>query len=307
MPQSENSLFDENLSGIANLHRFRHDAMAAAFEIFIVHRDAVYAEQAACAAFDELSAIENNLSRFIENSDVSRINSLGIHRPLQIGPAAFDCIRTGIEMYKQTNGAFDITVGSSQNKCSSLKLNESEHTVELLAEDVQLDLGAIGKGYAADKMAQLLNDWDIDTALISAGQSTILPVGKPIDMPGWPITISNPAHNYQLLAKIHLSNKALSASGIKKGLHIINPRSGEPATNMLAAWALSETASTGRLTAASADALSTAFMVMTIDEVRVFCDSDTAVAALLLVPGDKNTNTKILRFGDWSRADFYCE
>jgi len=46
---------------------------------------------------------------------------------------------------------------------------------------------------------------------------------------------------------------------------------------------------------------------MTIDEVRVFCDSDTAVAALLLVPGDKNTNTKILRFGDWSRADFYCE
>jgi len=300
MPQSEKSLFDENLCGIENLHRFRHGAMAAAFDIFIVHRDAVYAGQAACAAFDELERIENNLSRFIENSDVSRINSLEPHRLLQIGPAAFDCIQTAVEMYKQTKGAFDITFSSSRKGSSLLKLDESGHTVELFAEGVRLDLGAIGKGYAADKTAQLLRDWDIDIAIVSAGQSTILPMGKPSDMPGWPITISNPAENYRLLAKIQLAGQALSASGIKKGRHIIAPPLGEPATNMLAAWALAETA-------AVADALSTAFMAMTIDEVRDFCESHMTVAALLLVPGDKKSNTEILYFGDWSRAEFYRE
>ncbi len=66
--------------------------MAATFEIFIVHRDAVYAEQAAWAAFEELDRIEDNLSRFIENSDVSRINSLAANQPLQLGLTAFECL-----------------------------------------------------------------------------------------------------------------------------------------------------------------------------------------------------------------------
>ena len=75
--QSETISFEKDLCGIANLRQFRHNAMAATFEVFVVHQDAVYAEQAAWAAFEELDRIEGNLSRFIENSDVSRINSLG--------------------------------------------------------------------------------------------------------------------------------------------------------------------------------------------------------------------------------------
>jgi thiamine biosynthesis lipoprotein len=294
-PQHETSSFDKDLCGIANLRRFTHGAMAATFDVFIVHKDALYAGQAAQAAFNELDHIETNLSRFIENSDVSRINSLGKGRPLQIGLSTFECLQISIEMSKQTNGAFDITFGSSRKGSNLMKLNESEHTVELLDDGVQLDLGAVGKGYAADKMGQLLDDWGIDTALISAGQSTILPIGVPQGLSGWPLSLSAPTDYSRILAKIYLADFAISASGIHKGPHIIDPRSGKPATRKLAAWA---TARTG----ASADDLSTAFMVMTVDEVRAFCKANHDTSALLILSGRKK---ELVRFGRWQNTAFY--
>jgi thiamine biosynthesis lipoprotein len=301
-PQQETSPLDKDLCGIANLHRFRHGAMAATFDIFIVHADALYAAQAAQAAFSELDHIEADLSKFIENSDVSRINSLGKSHPLQIGLSTFECLQICIEMSEQTKGAFDITFGSSGKGSNLLKFDEPEHTIELLDEGIQLDLGAIGKGYAADKMAQLLGDWSIDTALISAGQSTILPIGVPQGLSGWPLTLSDPADCNRVLAKINLKDCALSASGLQKGPHIINPRRSKPAKGKLAAWATAKTASAGRLmAAASADALSTAFMVMPVKEIRAFCKDNPDTSAFLILPPAKKTSTnRIVRLGSWS-------
>jgi thiamine biosynthesis lipoprotein len=292
--QSETSSFDEDLCGIANLRRFQHNAMAAPFDVFVVHQDAVYAEQAAWAAFEELDRIEGNLSRFIENSDVSRINSLAPGHPLQIGLETFECLQISIEMYKQTNGAFDITFGSLHTGSNLLKLNEDDHTIELQTEGVRIDLGAVGKGYAADKMGQVLRDWGIDTALISAGRSSVLPIGTPAGLPGWPLTLSDPTDYSRLLARIHLSGQALSASGLRKGPHIINPRSGKPAKARLAAWAAAKTA-------AAADALSTAFMVMSVDKIRAFCSAHPDTAALLV---NKKVDGRLLRFGRWDKTDF---
>jgi len=307
--QSDSS-FGENLCGIPNLRRFRHGAMAATFDVFIAHPDAKYAEQAAWAAFDELDRIEANLSRFIENSDVSRINSLEPGRPLQLSPATFECLQIAIEMYKQTNGAFDITFGSLHKSGAGsrgLVLNEADHTVELLTNGIRIDLGAVGKGYAADKMSRLLRDWSIDDALISAGQSAILPIGIPPRLlvednsVGWPLTLSDPLDHRKLLAKIHLAGCALSASGLRKGPHIIDTRSGKSVEAKLAAWATAETA-------AAADALSTAFMVAPVDEVRSFCQAHIGTAALLIMPGEDKTHARrILRFGSWEKAVFYYQ
>jgi thiamine biosynthesis lipoprotein len=322
--QSETISFEKDLCGIANLRRFRHNAMAATFEVFVVHRDAVYAEQAAWAAFEELDRIEGNLSRFIENSDVSRVNSLAADQPLQLGPTAFECLQTSVEMSVQTKGAFDITIGplydcwldkdrtprkpSKKNLDAALKktgnkflvLNESEHTVTLRTSDVHIDFGAVGKGYAADKIAQLLGEWGIKVALISTGQSTILPVGIPDGLAGWPISLSDPADYSRLIAKIHLSGKAISASGLRKGLHIINPRSGKPVTRP-GAWSMAKTA-------AEADALSTAFMVMPANAVRSFCEKHKDTSALLVLSGkSKKTGGRILRFGRWGKAKFYSK
>ncbi len=291
--QSENDSFDKDLCGIANLRRFRHSAMAAPFDVFMVHQDAVYAEQAAWAAFKELDRIENKLSRFIENSDVSRISSLAPGRPLQIGLETFECLQISIKMSKQTDDAFDITFGSLHTGSNLLKLNEADHTVELQTEGVRIDLGAVGKGYAADRMGQVLRDWSIDTALISAGQSSILPLGTPTGLPGWPLTLSDPTDYSRLLARIHLSGRALSASGICKGPHIINPRSGKPVTRY-GAWAAAQTA-------AAADALSTAFMVMSVDKIRAFCSAHPDTSALLV---NKKVGGRLSRFGQWDKADF---
>jgi thiamine biosynthesis lipoprotein len=296
-PQPETSPLDKDLCGIANLHRFRHAACAATFEVFVVHQDAVYAEQAAWAAFEELGRIEANLSRFIENSDVARINSLGLGHPLQVGLTTFECLQTSIEMCKQTKGAFDITFDSLHPGSKLMKLNEAEHTIELLGDGVQIDLGAIGKGFAADKMGQVLGDWGINTVLISAGQSTILPIGTPPGLPGWPVTLSDPADCRQLLAKCNLAGRAISASGLHKGPHIIDLRSGRPPKGKIsAAWA---TAQTG----AVADALSTAFMVMSAEQIRAFCAAHTDVSALLVPSGGKKC---LLRFGQWDQTEFGC-
>ncbi|MBN2019310.1 MAG: FAD:protein FMN transferase [Sedimentisphaerales bacterium] len=283
-----------DIRSIENLRKFGHDAMSATFEAFIIHADGLYAEQAAQAAFEALDRIESNLSRFIENSDVSRINSIGKGRPLQIGLSTFECLQSGVEMFRQTNGAFDIAFGSLHRGSNLLKLNEAEHIIELRADGVKIDLGAIGKGYAADKMRQVLVEWGITTAFISAGQSTVLAIGKPPGLLGWPITISNPADN-RVLAKIHLADIALSASGLQKGKHIINPRSGRPANGKSAGWATAKTA-------AEADALSTAFMVMPLDEVRSFCAANADTSAII-IPKDKERN--LLRFGRWDNAEFY--
>jgi thiamine biosynthesis lipoprotein len=302
----ENQMQAADTHGIADLHRFKHGAMAATFEIFIVHKDPVYARQAAQAAFIELDLIETNLSKFIENSDVSRINSLGKNRPLQIGLSAFECLQISLEMSKQTNGAFDITFGSSRRVCCAhqllkgghsppYKLKESEHTIELLEDGIQLDLGAIGKGFAADKLAELLRQWDINTALVSAGQSTILPLGTPPDLPGWPLSLSDPADYRRILAKIHLADFAVSASGLLKGPHIINPRTRKPAKTKLAAWATAKTAS-------AADALSTAFMIMPVDKIRSYCQTNQDTSALLVLSGRKK---EPLHFGSWENTVFY--
>jgi thiamine biosynthesis lipoprotein len=289
--QSDN-MIGQDFCGIADLRRFQHNAMATTFEVFVVHKNALYAEQAAWAAFGEIDHIENNLSRFIENSDVSRINSLVPRNPLQIGLDAFECLQISIEMSEQTNGAFDITFGSSHRGSNLLKVNESDHTIELETDGIKIDLGAIGKGYAVDRIGKVLRDWSINTTLISGGQSSILPIGTPAGLPGWPVTLSDPSDYSKVLVKMYLADESLGASGLRKGEHIVNPRTGKPAKGKLGAWATAKTA-------AMADALSTAFMVMPIDKVRTYCGNHSDTSAFIVLPAKKKgAANRIVTFGN---------
>ncbi|HEY5505539.1 MAG TPA: FAD:protein FMN transferase, partial [Sedimentisphaerales bacterium] len=104
----------------------------------------------------------------------------------------------------------------------------------------------------------------------------------------------------RLIAKILLSGRAISASGLRKGQHIINPRSGKPVTRP-GAWSMAKTA-------AEADALSTAFMVMPANAVRSFCEKHRDTSALLVLSGkNKKTGSRILRLGQWGKAKFYSK
>jgi thiamine biosynthesis lipoprotein len=98
-------------SAAPEMQRFAHKAMATIFEIFIIADEASYARQAAQEAFNELDRLEQELSRFLANSDIARINSLAANQPLRIGLDAFECLKLSKRIAAETNGAFDVTIG----------------------------------------------------------------------------------------------------------------------------------------------------------------------------------------------------
>ena len=308
---------------IEGMLRFSHEAMATTFEVIIVHEDDRYARQAAAAAFSELDRLEGELSRFIENSDIARLNNLPANQPLLLGLAAFECLQLSAGLYDETGGAFDITIGSllacwrgddgtsrtpSEEQLNLarqltgtglLKLDEAEHTVELLKSPVHVDLGGIGKGYAVDRMAELLREWSIDIALVSGGYSSVLALDGPPGKKGWPLTLSNPRDRKETLVRTYLQGRALSGSGLEKGRHIIDPRTARPVEGRLAAWASAPDAAT-------ADALSTAFMVMTPEQIKQYCLRHPDVPAMIIVQEkDKEGQVveRILHFGPWKKGE----
>jgi thiamine biosynthesis lipoprotein len=335
-PPQETCFVNSNCSSIDGMKRFSHEAMATTFEVIIVHEDERYASQAAVAAFDEVDRLERELSRFIENSDVARINSAGANQPLQLGLDTFECLKIAERIYAETNGAFDITIGTLL-KCwrnddgtprnpsakeidlarlhtgtNLLQLDEVEHTVKLSASGVQVDLGGIGKGYAVDRVAELLRDWSIDVALISGGYSSVLALDAPPGQKGfeprgihshksnavygWPLTMTNPAGRKEILARPFLQKAALSGSGVQKGGHIIDPRTAQAVEGRLAAWSSAPDA-------ASADALSTAFMIMGLDEIKEYCSLHPNTLAMVILDEEDESTPKerILRFGPWDK------
>lgn len=267
--------------------RFSHHAMATVFEVALVHDDAAYAEQCAHEAFREVDRLERALSRYVENSDISRVNDARVGEPVRVGVDAFECIRHGAVLRGATSGACDITLGTG---IEHLELDDVELTVMRCAEPVGIDLGGYGKGYAVDCMAKVLDDWEIESALLHGGTSSVLALGAPPGQRGWQVTLRHPCDHEQVIGRFYLRHLAVSGSGLRKGCHIIDPRSGESAAGASAAWALTKDAAVG-------DALSTAFMIMSPDEIGDYCARDPEVRAIV-IRGDSGATEAVLRFGD---------
>ena len=268
-------------------HRFSHQAMATEFEIFIFHDDFNYSQQAAQESFLELDRLELELSRFLANSDISRINNLKKNQLIKVGIDTFECLQQCRKIYIETNEAFDITIGNLWkiwlNSDKSLRnptmdevnlakentgmkfieLDETLYTVKLLRSPIQIDLGGFGKGFALDKMAGIFRDWEIDQVFLHGGRSSALGLNPPKNFEGWPVTLSDP-FSKKVIKQLYLSNCAISGSGLQKGQHIIDPRKGEPTRVRKAAWAVANTA-------ALSDALSTVFIIMSKSEIDNYC------------------------------------
>jgi thiamine biosynthesis lipoprotein len=308
-------------AAVPDVHRFAHQAMATTFEVIAQYEDASYAQQAARAAFDEVDRLERDLSRFLENSDVARINNLPAYQALPLSLDAFECLKISAEMYEQTRGAFDVTAGflvdcwrdkdknprtpspeelafaRAHTGVDLLLLDEATHAVALLESPILVDLGGVGKGYAVDRMADMLREWSVDRALLHGGFSSVLALDAPQGAKGWPVTLSHPDNRRRTLARLNLERVAVSGSGLEKGTHIIDPRRGEPARGTLATWSLAPDA-------ARADALSTAFMIMSPDEVRHYCDEHPPVRGLLVVQGENEGSAqRILPAGRWGEGE----
>ncbi len=257
--------------GVGNIasHRFTHEAMATIYEVIVAHDNGRYARQAADAAFDLTDALDGELSRFIANSDVSRISALTVGQSTRVGEATMDCLLVAQHIYRLTEGAFDVSLGAG---LLSLELLPDTCEVQAPKGGVRLDLGGIGKGYAVDRMAALLEEWDLHHALVHGGASSVLAMEPPPGEEGWPLTLSLP--DGPILHRVSARHLALGAAGVRKGDHIVDPRSGLPVSGRKAAWVALETESSrgeGLYPTAIADALSTAFMLLPQDEIARLC------------------------------------
>jgi thiamine biosynthesis lipoprotein len=282
--------------------------MATVFEVHAVHPDERYAAQAAQAAFDLVDRLERELSRFLTNSDITRINLLQRGERTRVSPSTLECLVIARHMFDLTAGAFDVSIGTG---LPSLELEPDAVEVRATASGVRVDLGGVGKGYAVDRMAELMEEWGVGVALVHGGFSSVLALEPPAGQGGWPLTLSHPHSPSHVLARLSVRQTALGASGLRKGEHIVDPRSGGSVSGRIAAWAAvprpdaarSEAPADGPRVAAAAvtDALTTAFMVMEVEEIEELCERSPGLEAWILpAPSDVGDQTELIHFGDLS-------
>jgi thiamine biosynthesis lipoprotein len=255
-----------------------------------VHADRQYAAQAAQATFDLVDRLERELSRFLPNSDITRINHLDAGKSTRVSASTLECLVIARHMFDLTDGAFDVSIGTG---LPSLDLDSDESVVHATTRGVQVDLGGIGKGYAVDLMAELLEEWGLRAALVHGGFSSVLALEPPPGHDGWPLTLSDPTAPSRVLADLSVRQTALGASGSRKTDHIVDPRTGQPARGRLGAWVAvprprepapdSESEQQHRAAAAAVtDALTTACMLLPRARIEALCEGSPGLEAWIL-------------------------
>jgi thiamine biosynthesis lipoprotein len=289
-----------------DVRRFSHEAMATVFEVHVVHPDERYAAQAAHAAFELTDRLERELSRFLPNSDIARINHLAAGERTQVSPSTLECLVIARHLFDLTDGAFDISIGT---ELPSLELDGGGFLVRSTRSGVHLDLGGIGKGYAVDRMTELLEEWGLERALVHGGFSSVCALESSAGCEGWPVTLRDPGAPSRLLARLSMRQMAVSASGLQKGAHIVDPRNGDAVRGRLAAWAAVPRPSTtaenapgdeqNRAATAVTDALATAFMLLSTEAIAALCERSPALEAWVLQesPAGEMRDPELLHFG----------
>lgn len=305
-PDVDGGLAIEGPRELRDVRRFSHEAMATVFEVYAVHPDQRYAAQAAQAAFDLADRLERELSRFLPNSDIARVNHLAAGESTRVSPSTLECLVIARHVFDLTGGAFDVSIGTG---LPSLELDPDDFLVRATNDGVQVDLGGIGKGYAVDRMAELLEEWGLGVALVHGGFSSVLALEPPTGREGWPLTLSDPGAPSRVLARLSVRQTALGASGVRKGDHIVDPRTGEPARGRLAAWVVvprPERAGAeapvdegSSAAAAVTDALTTAFMLLSTEEIAALCERSPGLEAWVLPDsaGGQPGEADLLHFG----------
>ncbi|AQQ70426.1 Thiamine biosynthesis lipoprotein ApbE precursor [Limihaloglobus sulfuriphilus] len=286
----------KKVNPIEQAHRFASEAMNSTFEAYIIHPDKKYASQAAYEGFREIELLEKDLSRYIDNSEITQISRLCCDREMTVSPWTMECLAAAAKIFAMTEGAFDITMDKdrpvkngpvrSESGFSRLALDIDSFKVSVSGEPVTVDLGGIGKGYALEKMAEVLIEWDITDFLIHGGRSSVLARGACGGSGGWPVRITNQLKG-GVITKAKLLDSAMASSGLQKGEHIINPRTGSAVSHSLASWVIHNDA-------AIADGLSTAFIIMKDNDIQQLCEKESA-KAIIIDCGNPN----VVFAGDW--------
>ncbi len=240
-------------------------------------------------SFEEIRRIEKLLSAYVEGSEVSAINSAPYGTPVKVSRETFDLLRIASDCKALTSGAFDITVkplvdiwdisggghvpdaeeiARGVALVGDVVLNEDNLTVTLTKEGMKIDLGGIAKGYAGDRVREILKSEGVKSAIADLG-GNIVAVGKKGKTP-WKVGLQSPTDGRgSVFATVEAEDTCIVTSGGyerffesegKTYHHIIDPRTGvNPTNDVLSVTVISPNGT-------MADALSTAFFVMGKDK-----------------------------------------
>jgi FAD:protein FMN transferase len=233
--------------------------------------DPVKGNDAIDAVMAELRRIDDLMSHYKPESELSAINQHANERPVQVDKELFDLIKLSTHYSQITEGAFDITYASvgylydyrrrihpSEEQIKqalpavnwrNMLLDEQHHTVRFEHPGMRIDLGGIGKGYAVDRGIEVLKARGIDRALVTAGGDSRI-IGDRNGRP-WLVAIRHPDNPNKVVTRIPLSDSAMSTSGDYERYfdeggvryhHIIDPRTGHSASKVRSATILAPTA-----------------------------------------------------------------
>lgn len=309
------SLLTLDLGRVAPVQRWvraHRTIMACRFEVALPEEDARHVD-AALEALDEADRLEAALTVFRDTSELSRINREAAAAPAPASQELFALLTRCQTLHAETDGAFDITSTPLSRRWGFLKrgnrepaacvaeaptmvvgmnrvrLDPAMRTVSFAVPGIELNLGAIGKGHAVDRLGAVLRRRGVTRALVSAGGSSVLAVGG--DGRGWTIDVTSPQLDSRI-ARVRLRDAALGTSGAgeqyivadgERHGHVFDPRTGRPSRGVLSASVVARDAET-------ADALSTAFLVGGVDLARRYCRSHPQILALIRVDGTTATH-----------------
>uniref|UniRef100_Q01TE4 FAD:protein FMN transferase n=1 Tax=Solibacter usitatus (strain Ellin6076) TaxID=234267 RepID=Q01TE4_SOLUE len=239
------------------------EAMGTTFALTLYGVDRTALNAAAASAFIELHRLDGMLSNYRPESEWSAVNRSAALRPVRVSPELFHLLTECLRYGRESDGAFDITVGPLMKiwgfykgegllprkteittalrlvGYAHVQLDAASQSVSFDQSGVELDPGGIGKGYAVDNMVAVLKAHGVGTALVSAGGSSIYGLGAPPETPaGWKVRIRAPDDPRRTAAEVVLKDMSLSTSGgyekffLAEGRtysHIMNPRTGYPA------------------------------------------------------------------------------
>ncbi|HOD84006.1 MAG: Thiamine biosynthesis lipoprotein ApbE precursor [Planctomycetes bacterium ADurb.Bin126] len=298
----------------AEVHRFRHAAMATDFEIILLGGTDEAARRVAQTAFDEIDYVERELSRFVPGSDIWRINNAEPGKAVTVSLVTMDALKLARRIHQDSGGVFDVTVGAllsvwrnpdrtprtpspqelvqarERTGMRLLAIDEDRQSVTVLKAGVQVDLGGIGKGLALDRLAALLREREVQAALVHGGRSSVLALGSPPEKDGWNLAFREIPDSKLELPPLLLKDRAVSGSAQGPKPHIMDPRTGQFVTGRLGAWAAAPTA-------AESDALSTAFMMMTPEQIEAYCKKRPEVSAMIALR--EKRKDRLVAFGKW--------
>lgn len=231
-------------------------AMGTRFEVLLAGDDEEHLEAVAVAAVDEILRIESVLSRFDPRSEIARINRLAGIRPVRVDRELFAFLEKCEQARELTEGYFDVTRGAG----SLLELDAEASTVRFSREDVTIDPGGIGKGYALDCVREILLRFGVTRALLNGGTSSVLALAAHDDIGGWPIDLRHPLNpEAEPVARVNLRQRALSCSAARhheqSQSDIVNPLTRQPLDGNDACVVLAASA-------AEAEIFSTALLAM---------------------------------------------